>query len=275
MKLNWQTSGFGDEADATLSGQIAAITRAGLKGLDVRNVDGVNVLDLTDSQLEEVRKQCADAGVRVQTVGSPINKVHLGPETLGNEMEKLRRAIHAAHQMGTTRIRLFTPETAVPATAEERAGVFEVVSAMVTLAKSEGILLLHENDARYYGAYPSHAVGLMKEFGGANFKFAFDFANTVLLGFRTWDDWFPWVLPYLDTVHMKDARASESKVVPCGEGDGQILRTLTFLASEQWEGALTLEPHLQAAGPMSGYSGPELFQTAATAMTGLIGQALV
>jgi sugar phosphate isomerase/epimerase len=83
-------------------------------------------------------------------------------------------------------------------------------------------------------------------------------------------DWFPWLLPHLDTLHIKDAIESSHKVVPAGEGDGELAATLRFLMSQNWHGPLTLEPHLQAAGPLGGYSGPELFAHAARQMKSVV-----
>jgi len=54
--------------------------------------------------------------------------------------------------------------------------------------------------------------------------------------------------------------------VPAGRGDGQLAQTMRFLAERGWSGPLTLEPHLKAAGPFGGFSGPELFGAAAMAL---------
>lgn len=262
----WPTSGFGDEAGAELEAQLDALIECGLGGLDLRSVDGVNVLSLEDSVLERVREGCAVRGLRVQAVGSPINKVELSHQTMETELGRLRLALHAASVLGTARIRIFTP--AVPAGQEEAAWteIEPIMSAMISMAADAGVVLIHENDARYYGAYPEGSKRLFGELGGPHFKAAFDFANTVLIGFRAMDDWFPWLLPHLDTLHVKDASASLSQVVAAGEGDGQLAETFRFLIGQGWQGSLTLEPHLKSAGPLGGYSGRELFAYAAQKM---------
>ena len=147
------------------------------------------------------------------------------------------------------------------------------MSAQRKLAADEGVVLIHENDDRYWGAHPANAKRLMETIGSDNFKFAFDFANTVLQGYRTLDDWFPWVLPYLDTLHIKDAIKSEHKIVPAGEGDGQLLETFRWLVEQGWSGPLTIEPHLAAAGPMGGFSGEQLFEVAVNALRKVAGEA--
>lgn len=271
--LSLPITGFADEVGPSLDDQIAAFKRLNLDGLDLRSVDGVNVLELTNEQLARVKAETQKHGLPVQAVGSPVNKVALSPDNRERELARLARAVAIAERLGVKRIRVFSPE--VPPGEEEKAWpeVKAWMEEQVRLAEKAEVLLLHENDARFYGAYPENAQRLFAEFGGPNFKAAFDFANTVLIGFRAMRDWFPWLLPHLDTLHIKDAVESEGRVVPAGEGDGQLLETFRFLKEKGWRGTLTLEPHLQAAGPFGGYSGEQLFETAAKALRSLLAEA--
>jgi sugar phosphate isomerase/epimerase len=50
-----------------------------------------------------------------------------------------------------------------------------------------------------------------------------------------------------------------------GEGDGEAERILRDAAASGYDGFLTLEPHLAHAGQFQGFSGPDLFRTAARA----------
>lgn len=261
-------TGFADEISPDLGEQIWTLCRLGLQGLDLRSVGGVNVLDLSDAALTEVKMKCADAGLFVQSIGSPVNKVAYSEANRREELEKLKRALHAGSVTGAPRIRIFSPEApSAPASA-----VIEWMAEQRELATRAGATLLHENDARFWGAYPENARLLFAELGNDFFRAAFDFANTVLIGFRPWDDWFPWILPYLDTLHIKDAIEVDQRVVPCGEGEGQVARTLKYLDGQGWRGPLTLEPHLAAAGPFGGFSGDRLFEVAAQALRRVVGE---
>lgn len=255
-------SGFADEAASDLETQIECLISAGIEGLDVRSVDGTNVLDLTDSRLEAIRTQCQDRGLHVQCVGSPVNKVEFSAPNQTIHMEKLRRAIHAAHHLGTNRIRLFSPI----ASWNDREGVLDWMEQMGELASESNLLLLHENDGHFFGAYPQHEKWLFEQMRARNFKAAFDFSNAVMLGYDPVEAFLPWILPYLDTLHMKDYSRKEERVVPCGEGDGRIQEFLRAIRLQGWEGTISLEPHLQVAGEMGGWTGPELFSRAAKKM---------
>lgn len=56
---------FADEASPALSGQIAALHRNALQGMEIRNVDGINVSDLTPDAALEIRRRLDDAGLTV------------------------------------------------------------------------------------------------------------------------------------------------------------------------------------------------------------------
>ena len=45
---------FADEASAFVAGQIAAMRRNGLNGLEIRNVEGTNVSDLPIAKAKEI-----------------------------------------------------------------------------------------------------------------------------------------------------------------------------------------------------------------------------
>lgn len=267
MSIASAITGFADEISPDLDEQLDLLVKLKFDGLDLRSAFGKNVSELSGGELDDVRTRTEAAGLRVHAIGSPVNKVPMSVEHEAEQMRKLDRCIEAAIRCGTKRVRIFTPET------DDWAGVRAWVRPQVRLAEQAGILLLHENDGRYFGAFPSRAQLLFKEFAGAHFKAVFDFANTVLLGCRPMKDWFPWLLPYLDTLHIKDAIEAEGRIVSAGEGDGEMLETLRFLKGEGWSGPLTLEPHASIAGPAGGFSGAESFTAAAEALRGVLAQA--
>ena len=63
---------FADEADAGVDGQIKAMLRNGLGGLEIRGVDGTNVSDISIEKAKEVKAKLDDNGLITWSVGSPI-----------------------------------------------------------------------------------------------------------------------------------------------------------------------------------------------------------
>jgi len=265
--MSWRVTGFADEIAASLDDQIATLTELGVRGIDLRNVDGVHVLQLTDSHIEEMRTKLHAAGMYISSIGSPVNKVPYDALSEASEFEKLRRSLQIGAKFNCRRIRIFTPEFH----GDDPTPVISWMAGQRRLAEDYEAILIHENDARYWGAYPENAKRLFQELASPNFKAAFDFANTVLIGFKPWDDWFPWILPHLDTLHIKDAK--DGAVTVAGEGDGQVLETLKYLNKQGWTGPLTLEPHLASAGTFGGYSGGQLFTEAAKALRNVMQEA--
>jgi 3-dehydroshikimate dehydratase len=259
-------SGFADEISDNLTEQVAVLKQLDVRGLDLRSVGGVNVLQLSDDDLVDVRRQCEANGLVVQAIGSPVNKVSYSSNRADEELEKLRRAIHAAKLTGTDRIRIFSPQ--VPQGQDEAMwpAVRDWFAPQVALAQESNVVLLHENDGSFYGAYPANARRLLEEFHGPHFRAIYDFANSVLLGPRTMRDWFPWIVPYLHTLHIKDAVQATRQIVPSGQGDGEMREAFELLMEAGWSGTLTLEPHLKSGGPYGGTSGPELFEVAVKAI---------
>jgi sugar phosphate isomerase/epimerase len=258
--MSWQLSAFADEIGPSLALQLTTLRRLGIWGLDLRSVDDINVLALSDEQVLTVARGCHEAGVHPHCVGSPVNKVRLDDGSADAELEKLRRAVQVAKLLGVSKIRIFSPEAHADAWEAVRAWM----QPQVDLAKEHDVVLLHENDGHYWGAYPENAKQLFAQFAGPNFRAVFDFSNAALLGYASMDHWFPWLLPHLDSLHIKDAK--DGKVVAAGEGDGQIPETLAYLQASGWQGVLSMEPHLTAAGPYGGFSGPELFTAAVDAL---------
>ena len=77
---------------------------------------------------------------------------------------------------------------------------------------------------------------------------------------------WPRLKPYTVHIHVKDAKLDGGKIVPAGEGDGDIPAILKDAYASGYRGFLTLEPHLSVAGRFSGFTGPKLFKVAADAL---------
>jgi sugar phosphate isomerase/epimerase len=114
----------------------------------------------------------------------------------------------------------------------------------------------------------------MNSIDSPKFRCAFDFANFVQAGEKPLDNW-PGLKPYTAHIHVKDALFKDGKVVPAGEGDGQLEPILKDAYASGYRGFLSLEPHLAAAMQSSGFSGPQLFKTAADALKAMCKRARI
>jgi len=71
--------------------------------------------------------------------------------------------------------------------------------------------------------------------------------------------------------HIKDALLADGRIVPAGAGDGDVEAILRdAILARGFDGFLSLEPHLAAAGQFSGFSGPDLFRNAVEALGAIL-----
>ncbi len=94
----------------------------------------------------------------------------------------------------------------------------------------------------------------------------FDPANFIMAVVKPYRAAFPEMIKYIEYVHIKDVRFFDKVIVPAGEGDAEIKEILKELKERNFDGFLSLEPHLAIPGKMSGFSGAKLFKKAARAL---------
>lgn len=230
---------FADEASANIDEQIKAMKENRLDGLEIRNVDGVNIAEISDSKAKEVRKKLDDACLRVWTVGSPIGKIDIEKYDFTLHTEKFKRTLELADILGAENIRLFSFFTP----AENRDGykdkVIERLGTFCEIAKGSGITLCHENEKGIYGDTPERCLEIHKAL--PEMKAIFDPANYVQCGVDTLQAW-ELLKGYVKYLHIKDALANGS-VVPAGKGIGNVKYILDDF-KKLGGNSVTAEPHL-------------------------------
>jgi 3-dehydroshikimate dehydratase len=261
-------SGFADEISQDLDEQLGTLESLGIRHLELRGVWGKNVLGLSDEELDRVRAELGRRGMGVSAIGSPIGKVPIGSDFEAYKT-LVQRAIDVAHVMETRYIRMFS--FYVDDLDGDRDQVMHRMQAMVDMAAAGGVTMLHENERGIYGELPQRCLDLHQTVKGDNFRATFDPANFVQAGVKPFDQAYPLLKPYIAYYHIKDAIMETGKVVPAGEGDGQLRELMTAAKESGYDGFLSLEPHLKIAGRSSGFTGPELFGTAVKALCQILG----
>lgn len=267
--LAWALSGFGDEIDPDPEVQIAVLQALGAHAIEIRSVWGVNVLDLGDERLRELRTVLDRREQRVSAIASPVGKVDVALP-IEHELERLERAITAAHALGADYIRIFSFYRAAGRSHDDvRDDVLVRMRALTDLARRAGVVLLQENEKEIYGDVPHRVLDVVESIGSDHLRLAWDSANFVQCGVAPHSDGWAMLAPYVDYVQMKDAVSLSGEVVPVGEGDGELPATLTALRDRGYTGYLSLEPHLGESGRFGGYSGPAAFGQASRALRAL------
>ncbi len=265
----WTLSGFGDEIDDDPVVQTAVLNALGARHIEVRAAWGTNVVDLGDDRLRELKAVLDRRDTAVSAIASPIGKVPV-TSPVEAEVERLRRAIGAAHVLGTRYVRIFSFH---PATGQDpdavRDDVLVRMRALADLAEREGIVLLHENEKEIYGDVPRRVLDIVESVGSDALRLAWDNANFVQCGVRPFTDGWALLHEHVEYLQVKDAVAATGVVVPAGHGDGELLETLTALRDAGYSGFASLEPHLADTSRLGGFSGPAEFGRAARAFADL------
>jgi sugar phosphate isomerase/epimerase len=268
--MTFVLSGFADEISPDPAEQLAVLAQESIAHLEFRGAWSTNVADLDDAHLASFRAALDDAGVSVSAIGSPIGKISVR-DAFEPEKDRLRRIADVAHELGTSLVRVFSffiPAGEPP--ERYRQQVIDQLAVLTEIAAASGLVLAHENEKLIYGDTPQRCADLITTIGSPALRATFDAANFVQCGVRPHTDGFDLLRPHLEYVQIKDAIAATGQVVPAGKGDGEVRETLAALASEGFDGYLSLEPHLAAAGQFGGYSGPDGFRTAARALKDLL-----
>jgi sugar phosphate isomerase/epimerase len=265
----WLLSGFGDEIDPDPVVQATVLRALGAGHIEVRGAWDVNIVALDDDQLQRLRAVFAQRGLRVSAIASPVGKVDIDGDA-EDELNRLRRAVHAAHVLEAPYIRIFSFYRGDGVPVESiRDAVLKRLRAFADLAEREDVVLVHENEKDIYGDVPARVLDIVDSVGSPALRVAWDNANFVQVGVRPYTDGYELLRPHLAYLQVKDAIAATGQVVPAGEGDGELRETLTALRDHGYAGFASLEPHLADTHALGGFSGPAEFGRAARAFLAL------
>lgn len=237
-------SAFGDEIDKSLDIQMEVLASHNIKHIELRGVDWKNVADLTLEEAKSIKKRLDDKGFSISAIGSPIGKISI-TDDFEPHLDLFDKLLAMADVLNTKYIRIFSffmPEGENP--EKYRDEVMRRLQELTRRAENENIILLHENEKDIYGDIPERCLDIFKTIDSPNLKATFDPANFVQCKVKPYPEAFNMLKDYVVYMHMKDALMDGGDVVPAGYGDGCIIDLLSVLKKMNYEGFVSLEPHL-------------------------------
>lgn len=241
--MNYKISGFADEIDQSLAVQVESLRKLGISFVEMRGVDGNNLIYHTDEKVKEIKSVLDANGIKLSALGTPLGKIGI-LDDFDKHFEEYKRAVEIAHMMECHNLRMFSfylPKDSNPSDYES--AVFDRVGKFADYAKENDAVVLHENEKGIYGEKAPECRKIMDAFYGDHFKAIFDFANFVQCNQDTLEA-YKLLKDYIAYIHVKDALVTDGSVVPAGFGDGNVKTILTDLFNSGFEGYLSLEPHL-------------------------------
>ncbi len=243
MSIKDRITGFADEIANELEVQVASVKKLGISHIEMRGVDGNNLIFHTTEKVMQIKKYLDENGISLSALGSPLGKIGI-TEDFEPHFESFKRAVEIAHLMETENIRIFSfyiPKDRPLKEFENE--VFERLGRFYDYATANDVVLLHENEKGIYGEKAIDCKKILDAFHGKHFKAIFDFANFVQVRDNTLEG-YKLLKPYIAYIHVKDAIWENGAVVPAGTGDGNVKEILKDLNHSGFNGYLSLEPHL-------------------------------
>ena len=263
-------TGFADEAAVGIAGQIKATKELGWKWIESRNIDGKNIHDLSEEEFDKVAAALEESGVGVNCFGSAVANWGWSPlkeEDFQATIEQLKRALVRMKRLNCRMIRgmSFKAQWDRPAwDPEVEENVFRKVAYLVKMCEDADLLYLHENCNNYGGMSWKHTLKLLDKIQSPNFKLVFDTGNPVLNFDRSEGDaleriqssweFYSHVKEFICYVHIKDAiflgetnpsGFNKVEFTFAGEGQGDVLRIVTDLLRNGYDGGFSMEPHMK------------------------------
>ncbi len=232
---------------------------------ELRTIDGVNILDLGDAELQRANDLLERFGMRVVSIASPLLKCVL-PD--GGELDQrfahdafaskhqfadqgrlAERAVEVAHFFQARIIRVFSYwRTTEPARTWD--AVARALSDLAALAKRESLIIGLENEHACNIATGAEAAQMLQLVPDEPLKLVWDPANALVAGEVPFPSGYR-LLPAerIVHVHAKDCRTEGDKPEwgPLGTRHVDWKGQIEALLADGYKGAISLETHW--AGP--------------------------
>jgi len=261
-------TGFADEAGVGIEAQIKATKELGWSRIESRNIDGVNIHDLSDEDFERVAEKLEEVSVTINCFGSTVANWSRDPrseEDFERSVTELKRALPRMEKLGCTMIRgmSFTRLRDISLyTLELEKIIFNKVGKLVQICEDAGVDYMHENCANYGGMSSEHTLKLIENIQSPHFKLVYDtgnpinsidygkvFGNQMQNALQFYND----VKEFVGYVHIKDGRFinispdrifNNSEWTFPGEGEGYVKEIVSDLISNGYDGGFSIEPHM-------------------------------
>jgi sugar phosphate isomerase/epimerase len=251
------TDEFSPDLDTALTG----MAEVGMTGAELRVISGKNMIDLSDDEVDRVRKAIEARGMTVISLASPLLKCVLpdspaldtrvqhdvfgSPYTFADQPRLTRRAFEIAERTGAGIVRVFSywrtvePEKCFDAAA---AALHELAEE----ASKRGVVIGLENEHACNAGTGAEASRLLARVDHPALTLVWDPANASILGENPFPDGYGHVpKSRISHVHAKDCRVEHHKPIwgPIGEMGIDWKGQLAALRRDGYSGWISMETH--------------------------------
>ena len=250
-----------DEMKVSFQESLEIGAALGIRFVEMRSVDGINVIDLSDDQVEDAKKLLDRYGMQVCGLATPFLKCVMpgldagagGPMHQAREMpyeehvRLIKRGAEIAKAFGASRMRLFS--------FWHHEGVdfwdalAKAVQECLGEAEGTGVELSLENEGACMIRTSADLAAAAERIPDPRLTFIYDPGNSAYAGMPPREEDLRAIGDRIALVHIKDALHDGSRAVPAliGEGSVGYVQELRRIATV-YDGPLTLEPHYAPGG---------------------------
>jgi sugar phosphate isomerase/epimerase len=243
--------------------EMAAI---GMTDAELRLVNGKNILDLTDEEVDAAVKDVERHGMRILSIATPLLKCVLpdappvderfqqdvfgSRHTIDDQPRLARRAFEVAARTGAKYIRVFSYwRTVDPPACFDR--VVEALRGLAEQAASRDVVIGLENEAACNVATGAETARVVQVLDHPNLGVIWDPANAMVAGETPYPGGYQ-TLPVKRIVHVhaKDCQVNGHKPTwgPIGEMGIDWRGQLAALVKDGYRGGVSLETHWPGPG---------------------------
>jgi sugar phosphate isomerase/epimerase len=253
--MPFRFTGFTDEAERSLDGQISTLREVGWSAIELRLIDGKNICDFTDEEWKRTWDRLQKEQIQVVGFGGQIgNWARPIDSDFSLDIDELKRVAPRMRQAGTKFLRIMSypnSESNPLSRSEWRIEAVRRLKELAKIAEGEGIILGHENCSGY-GETPEGYLDLVEAVNSPALQLIFDTGNNSLHDNNTevtWD-YYQKCREQITHVHIKCAKPGENgdEFVTCYVDEDPVQeRILKDLEATGYDGWLSIEPHIKAA----------------------------
>jgi sugar phosphate isomerase/epimerase len=255
-----------DEFSPDIEAAIRSMSEIGMTAAELRMVFGKNIIDLSDEEIARVKQMCAERGLQIISIASPLLKCTLpdapavderfqqdmfaAQHTFDDQPRLAARGFEIARQTGARIIRVFSYwRTIDPDQCFER--IVEALGRLADQAKRRDVIIGLENEHACNIATGAETARVLAALDHPNLKVVWDPANAYVSGENAFPDGYRKLPPArIVHVHAKDCRMDGHKPVwgPLGEQGVDWKGQIRALVEDGYAGYISLETHWPGPG---------------------------
>jgi sugar phosphate isomerase/epimerase len=246
-----------DEVSPSLDEGLAFARAEGIETIDLRVVDGRNVLALSRAELTEAARRVRNAGLTVSCICTPLLKWSppgKAAQTKGDQFgfelgDRVPHDIYAetfaaAEILGARHLRIFSHLAYDGYRVDDLRGPMD---DLLTLAEKYDMKLHVENEGVCNIAGFAELEALVTAYRHPRLRALPDIANAFIRAMPPSAADLKRLLPFTDILHIKDYDKAASRCVAAGEGDVPLAALLAAaLPSHDAPLTLTIETHARS-----------------------------